>query len=241
MSIDMVRAACVALVLAVRCAVELPAAEAQPSYEPTENYTQRQIHGWTVYVHRSLLEEQKSTGDRVLELLAVKLYDIQQAVPAKAVEKLRKIPIWLEYNNKPVRCACFHPSKQWLKANGFNPNKAGAVEIGNAETFIRWSRHQPSMVLHELAHRYHWHFLGGYDNPEIAAAFKRAKEAGIYESVLYFDGSKKRAYALNNPQEYFAELSEAWFGVNDFYPFVRAEVLVHDPEMAKLLRKLWHE
>ena len=222
-------------------AVQLAAGESKPSYEPTENYVQREIHGWTVYVHRSLLDEQKRTGDRVLELLTVKLYDIRQAVPAKALEKLRKIPIWLEYNNPKVRCACFHPSRQWLKSNGFNPDKAGAVEIGNSETFIRWSRHQPSMVLHELAHGYHWHFLGGYDNPDIAAAFNRAKDAKLYESVLYFDGSKKRAYALNNPQEYFAELTEAWFGMNDFYPFVRAEVLVHDPEMAKLLRKLWHE
>ena len=50
-----------------------------------------------------------------------------------------------------------------------------------------------------------------------------------------------RAYAANNPQEYFAELSEAWFGANDFYPFVRAEVLEHDPEAAELLKKLWGE
>lgn len=241
MSVNTLCAAAAVLVLTLGYPVPVPAADPHPAYEPTENYVPRQIHGWTVYVHRSLLEEQKSTGDRVLELLTVKLYDIKEAVPAKALEKLHKIPIWLEYNNKPVRCACFHPSKQWLKANGFNPDKAGAVEIGNAETFIRWSRHQPSMVLHELAHGYHWHFLGGYDNPEIAAAYKRAKEAKLYESVLYWDGRKKRAYALNNPQEYFAELSEAWFGANDFYPFVRAEVLVHDPEMAKLLRKLWHE
>jgi hypothetical protein len=26
---------------------------------------------------------------------------------------------------------------------------------------------------------------------------------------------------------------------NDFYPFVRAEVLAFDPEMAALLKKLW--
>lgn len=45
--------------------------------------------------------------------------------------------------------------------------------------------------------------------------------------------------ALTNPPEYFAELSESWFGTNDFYPFVRAEVTQFDPEMAELLRKLW--
>ena len=60
-----------------------------------------------------------------------------------------------------------------------------------------------------------------------------------YESVLRYDGNRARAYALSNDQEYFAELTEAYFGTNDFYPFVRAEVLHHDPEAAKLLKELW--
>jgi hypothetical protein len=95
------------------------------------------------------------------------------------------------------------------------------------------------MVLHELAHGYHHRFLGGYENPEIAAVYRRAVEGKSYESVLHWDNKMARAYVLNNPQEYFAELTEAWFGTNDFYPFVRAEVTKHDPEGAKLLRKLW--
>jgi len=35
---------------------------------------------------------------------------------------------------------------------------------------------------------------------------------------------------------------EGWtvyFGTNDFYPFVRAEIMAHDPQMHKLLKKLW--
>ena len=222
--------------------VAAPAGEPKkPAYEPASHYAQQNIRGWTVYVHRALLDEHKQLGERALELLSVKLYDIRRAVPAKAVEKLQQVPIWLEHNNPKVRCACFHPSKDWLESHGFNPQKAEAVEIGNAETFLKWTREQPSMVLHELAHAYHWRFLGGYDNPEIAAAFRRAAAAKTYESVLYYTGQKKRAYAANNPQEYFAELTEAWFGANDFYPFVRAEVLDHDPETAKLLGKLWQE
>ena len=47
------------------------------------------------------------------------------------------------------------------------------------------------------------------------------------------------AYALNNPQEYFAESTEAYFGVNDFYPFVRAELKEHDPDMSSLMQTLW--
>ena len=46
---------------------------------------------------------------------------------------------------------------------------------------------------------------------------------------------------MTDPMEYFAELSEAYFGTNDFFPFVRAELKNHDPEACKLLRKLWGE
>jgi len=34
-------------------------------------------------------------------------------------------------------------------------------------------------------------------------------------------------------------LTEAWFGTNDFFPFVRPEVRRHDPEGADLLERLY--
>jgi hypothetical protein len=39
--------------------------------------------------------------------------------------------------------------------------------------------------------------------------------------------------------EYFAEATEAYFGTNDFYPYVRSELAAHDPAMFALLGKLW--
>ena len=44
---------------------------------------------------------------------------------------------------------------------------------------------------------------------------------------------------MKDHKEYFAELSEAWFGKNDIYPFVQAEAKEYDPGMAKLLPGLW--
>jgi hypothetical protein len=212
---------------------------AKPEYDPTSSYVLRDVRGWTVRVNRRVLDEQKVLGDRALELLDVKLYEIVRAVPAPAVEKLREIPIWVELADPRHPCMCYHPSREWLTEHAFNPEKAGSVEIANVATFLKWTHEQPSMVLHELAHGYHHRYLGGYDNPEIAAAYHRAMEDKLYDSVLHWDGQTVRAYAANNPQEYFAELTEAWFGANDFYPFVRAEVLQHDPETGKLLAKLW--
>ncbi len=207
-------------------------------YEPTTCYEKREIRGWTVYVNRRLLRDQQEQGRRTLELLDVKLYDITRAIPPSALEKLRQIPIWVEYSGR-FPCACYHPSRKWLIDHGFNPEKAGAMEIANPSAFLRWSHEQPWMVLHELAHGYHDRFLGGYDNPEIAAAWRRAKEKHLYDSVLHYDGKQVPHYARQNPQEYFAELTEAYFGTNDFYPFVQAEVFQHDPQGAELVEKLW--
>ncbi len=211
---------------------------AGPAFEPTTSYTDQTIEGWTVRVHKRLLDEKKELGQKALDLLRVKLYDVARFVPTPALAKLRTVVIWVEADNPKVACMCYHPSREWLAGHGFNPEKAKSVEIGNPNTFLGWSQVQPSMVLHELAHAYH-HQVLGYDNPDIKAAFKKAVEAKSYESVLYYDGGKKRAYALNNDQEYFAELTEAYFGTNDFYPFVRPEVKEHDPLMFDTLKRLW--
>ncbi len=232
----------VAALILIAVSISLAAAEEAKdlAYEPTSNYRTRNVRGWTIYVHHRLLEDDKELGDRALEQLDVKLYDITRMLPAGAVEKLHQIPIWLEHSNPQVAGACYHPNKQWLIENDFNPEKTRAIEISNAATFLDWIRQQPSMVLHEMAHGYHHRFLeGGYGNPKLAEAYKQMKERGDYKTVLHYNGKDCRAYALNNPMEYFAELTEAWYGTNDFYPFVRAEVLKHDPEMAKLLPQLW--
>ena len=44
---------------------------------------------------------------------------------------------------------------------------------------------------------------------------------------------------MNSDQEYFAESSEAFFGTNDFYPFVGAELKQHDPRMYEVLERAW--
>jgi hypothetical protein len=213
-----------------------PKKPAKPTFEPTSAFERQQVEGWPVLVHKKVLAK-KDLWERTLRQLQVQLYNITRMVPAKAVERLRQVRIWVEENPK-VRCMCYHPSRRWLEGHDFNPEKAKSVELGGPETFCDWTRHQPWMVLHELAHGYH-HQVIGYNHPGVRAAYEKAKKAGSYESVLYLGGNKKKAYAMNNDQEYFAELTEAWFGTNDFYPFVRAEVLKHDPDMAKVLKEVW--
>lgn len=211
---------------------------ADPVYEPTASYDKQSLQGWTLYVSHALAVDHRDLAQRVHKLLAVKLFDITRVVPAPALARLREVPIWIEYRDRGFPCMCYHPSRQWLKDNGYNPDKAKGVEISNAENFLSWSLDQPWMVLHELAHSYHDRVLG-FDNPQVKAAYQAAVDSHTYDHVLHFDGKIVRHYALTNPQEYFAECSEAFFGTNDFYPFVRAELQTHDPGMYRLLEKVW--
>jgi hypothetical protein len=210
----------------------------QPAFTPTSGYARKEVRGWTVLVNNDLMTGEPKTAEKVLELLDAKLLELTRMVPAPAVEKLRQVPIWMELNDPKVPGGCYHPSKQWLIGHDFNPEKAKAVEFGNAKNFLTWSKEQPNLVLHEMAHAYHDRVLG-FDNAEVKEVYEKAKESGIYASVLRINGHRERAYAMNSVQEYFAEQSEAYFGTNDFYPFVRAELKEHDPRMYELLAKVW--
>ena len=206
---------------------------------PTSDYPPRQLAGWTLRVHKDLLKAEHDKLRRAaLRELEVQFYHITQAVPAGAVEKLRKVLIWLEYDNPKGRHAHYHPSVGWLKANGYNLDKVKCVEIGSAANFLRAVRHQPWMVLHELAHAYHNQVLG-WEHPKVKAAYDDARKRGTYEKVLIWNGRVGRHYAMTNHKEYFSENTEAYFGTNDIYPFVRAELKKHDPNMLAVLEEVW--
>lgn len=212
---------------------------AAPDYEPTTDYTVQNCEGWSVYVNNRLLNDESELFGRAQKVLAHKLFDINRVIPRPALEELHKVPLWLELDNDDTYpCACYHVSRDWLRQNGFNPDKERAVEISNAARFIRWTHSQPWVILHELAHAYH-HRVLGYDDERIVAAYQRALNSGRYEEVLRYSGVRERHYGLNNEREYFAESTEAYFGINDYFPFVRAELLDHDAGMHRLLEEIW--
>ena len=213
------------------------AQSAEAKYDPVESYEARRIEGWNMRVNRRLLDDAKLTTN-VLRLLEFQLYQITRVVPTNALAKLRAVPIWVELAHPRHPCMCYHPSADWLREHDMNPAKAGAVELANATNFLTWTKQQPWMVLHELAHGYH-HQVLGHGHQELRAAYEKAVASKKYEHVLHINGRPQRHYALNNDEEYFAEATEAFFGTNDFFPFVHAELKEHDPEMFELLGRLW--
>ncbi|HVL14440.1 MAG TPA: DPP IV N-terminal domain-containing protein [Gemmata sp.] len=213
---------------------------------PDPVYETRTLRGWTLHVNRELLAADARRTAKALELLDKQLKEITDVVPKEAVAKLQKVPLYFNPEYPGVRpIAEYHPGVGWLRQNGRDPAMAKAVEFTNVRTFEAEVNRMPWFVLHELAHGYHDRELPkGFANPEVAAAYARAKDAKKYDKVERHFGNGRpntfeKAYAMTTPMEYFAEATEAYFGRNDFFPFTRDELKKHDPDMDELLGKLW--
>lgn len=206
--------------------------------EVDAGYSEAVLHGWRVLVSKQLLAQGGTLAQQVLNLLDTQLDTIQSKVPLKAVQALQAAPIWLELQTPGLRGAQYHWSADWLSSNGYDPRKARAVEISSARDYLEWSQVQPSIILHEMAHAYHDRVLGK-DHPELLAAYNSAVNRGLYESVASAQGAVGRAYALNNYLEFFAELTEAYFVRNDFFPFAREELRQYDPVGYAMIESVW--
>ncbi|MGV8878644.1 MAG: hypothetical protein ACOH2A_06395 [Sphingobacteriaceae bacterium] len=168
-----------------------------------------------------------------------KLAEISKIIKPKQLTLLKQVPICIEYKLNADGAMWYHKSKEWVVANGYPAEMAKCVEICNVKNFLSWQKlNQPYMVLHELAHAYHDRILGS-SNPAVLAAYENALKSKKYESVSYGLGGNKRAYALNNADEYFAELTEAYLGKNDYYPFNRSQLKDFDPIGYELMQKTW--
>ncbi len=233
----------VAVLLAValgRLAIAATQDEPPIMAKAAKGYQTQTIEGWPVVVNRGFLEREPEVAERTLKLLGFQLYQVTRVVPPDALAKLRTIRIWVEEKEAEPPCMTYHPDPKWLREHGKDPEKARCVELANARNFLSWTIEQPWMLLHELSHGYHHQFLPrGFANPRVKAAYDHAMKARLYDRVLRYSGQEEKAYAANNPMEYFAEATEAYFGTNDFYPFIRIELRRHDPKAVEMLEALW--
>lgn len=205
------------------------------------DYETKWLAGWTLHIRRELQNDSARTTAEAVQLLKEQLETINHRVPEPARSHLHAVTLWMSptYPDTGPR-AEYHPGVEWLRENKRDPEMVRGVEFTNIAIFPAECRRMPMMALHELAHAYH-HQVIGYEHAELLAAYQKAVAGKTYDAVPRHDGRIERAYAMVNVMEYFAENSEAFFGRNDFYPFTRAELKKHDPEMERLLTRLWTE
>lgn len=66
---------------------------------------------------------------------------------------------------------------------------AKSVEFSNISNFEQEMRRMPNFALHELAHAHHNFVLKeGFGNPQLIAAYDRAKSSGNYDRVERWHG-----------------------------------------------------
>lgn len=216
----------------------LAAALSVMAYVPTSEYREERIEGFFVLFSPDATKNPVELH-KLREQLRDQLRFVNAALPPESLPALRRTRSLVEWRVNSEAAAEFHSSRVWLSANRYNPDKYAGIEINNLKNFIAWSEELGApIILHELAHAY-LHSLSDYEQLLIHLAYLDAKESGIYDSVEYRDGESRRAYAMTDTQEYFAELTEAYFSRNDYYPFGRTEVKEHDPQGFDALVHAW--
>ena len=214
----------------------------KPADRPTSR-TDKQIGGWTVRVDDRLLSgPDQELGTKALRFLEGKLDEITVVVPADKLKKLRQVTIVLDLNYADLGPMQYHPSAAWLKGKGYGTDLARCVHLPRAKDLPtrRNINEQPWVILHELAHAYHDQVLG-FDEPRVREAYDAYKKSGNGEKTLLYNGRRVKHYALTNHKEFFAEMTEAYFGVNDFFPFIKGELKEHEPVVYDLMRHVWDE
>ena len=201
-----------------------------------DDYERRNVRSFPVYVapefgrHQTLLE-------RSLEVLDANARRIEDIIPSAAWHRISRVPIWLEYEPDPSYGGQYFPnSPKWLAAYDISIAKAGSVQF--TSSLAAMAGYQPNPLMHELAHAYHDLVLS-FDDPQIHTAFVRAQASGRYNAIRGRGGRWERAYAMSNHKEFFAELSEAYFGINGFFPFTRDDLKAFDPESYRVIATAW--
>ena len=180
----------------------------------------QKLEGWPIEWNSSFKKKENSkTFHDVQKALANHLQRITYILDKDKVNELQKLYIRVDLDHALSNMQ-YHPGKRWLVNNKYDPTLEKRVHVPRARQLLskdQWAKH-PYVILHELAHSYH---------------------DKLYERVLLFRGGKTRHYARTNHKEFFAEMTESYLGVNDFYPFVRAELQEHDPQTYLLMQKIW--
>jgi hypothetical protein len=203
----------------------------------------RTVSGWTLHIRKELLTGDREKTEKAVILLKEMLDEIVRVVPAKAVEDMRKVPLYFSPEYQGIgACAEYHPDAGWLKDHKRDPAMAKCVEFTNVAIFDAERRRMPNFALHELAHAWHDRVLS-FDELRIKKAYIKAEGGGTYNDVEHRDAEgrtrKGRSYAMTNHKEYFAETTEAFFSTNDIFPFNKEELKKHDPDMFTLLEQVW--
>lgn len=200
------------------------------------DYERRMVGSFPVYVAPEFKARDPALLGSALTMIENNARDLEAVVPAKAWRRIAGVPIWLEIKTTPPDRGAYHPAPNWPPPGGEALARAGAIEFPGNLAYV--AARQPNVLMHELGHAYQDRVLG-VGNRAIQAAYEKARASGRYDAVRHASGRLMRAYAMTDAQEFFAELSEAYFGRNEIFPFTREELRKFDPDSYRVIDDAW--
>lgn len=126
------------------------------------------------------------------------------------------------------------------RGNSVSPRWDDSIVVRSASHYMTLSDIRAlSAAVHELAHGY-YHYKGRYTYKASREAYEQAKAGKLYLNVRRPDGYViKKAYALKNWAEYFAELTVMYFYRESNYPFNQDSLKTYDPAGYELITNAW--
>lgn len=209
-------------------------------YFPTTSYSTFTTSDVRVYISPEI------TSKTELFLKAKKtvirqLAEVKKLLPKAKFDQIKNTNIWIELEAKKKVSAEFHIDIEWLNENGYNPEKLNGIEIPSIEYYLSTTipGKQEYSLLHEFAHALH-EILPDEKKLQIKDAYTNAQKSGLYQNVKRFGKTyRKNSYAIANEYEYFSELSEAYFAINDWFPHIQYQLKEYDPKGYNVVNTIW--
>ncbi|MBZ9751168.1 hypothetical protein K7W42_09860 [Deinococcus sp. HMF7604] len=184
------------------------------------------LAGFTVLLAPALRAD-PALQDRLLWRVEEQLQEALRVLPAQSHSQLRRVRVWIDPRVEPGGLA----PQAWYVRLRSQTAQRGDIVLVDPQGLIALHG-QYNLLLHELTHAYDDR-AHGFRHPAVLAAFQEARKTGHYTDAE-FD-----AYAMSRSEEYFAELTLAYFAARPTTPRNRRELQAFDPAGAAAVAQAW--
>ncbi len=190
---------------------------------------------------------EQSVEKILLNYIEKSFSSLKSKISKNVFQKIKQTKIWISNeSNYPFRkgektSIVYHRSKEWLESNNLNTEYANSIHIINPRNFVERKiiEEMPNVLIHELSHSL-FVKLSAQNRNLIKMAYSSALKSSKYRNVTRNNYlTVKEAYALQNELEYFGELSEAYFGKNDFFPYTSEQLYSYDRVGFNVVEYIW--
>lgn len=201
--------------------------------------------GFDVAVHRGAIRDQDAaTIGLTLDTVRADLLALSLRVPIAALDKLRGTLLILtdQWPCHQDWLGCYRASQDiyWIR---ITPDARG-------RTIASIWPVRNNILMHELAHAFHaQHLPDGYSNSCVISLYDASAAEGLYDNVAYHHEANNPTdhstlwhgehYAMQDAQEFFAELSAAYFIGSNYEPYNRSMFLEMDRGTARAIQEIW--